>query len=90
MAKPHKIERLYAWIATDESGEDGIPALATPQGTMPMIGSDKARIESLRPRAEALAREEGYPVKLVEFTRMVVLETFEGAPGGGKSLPKHH
>lgn len=79
MAKPHKIERLYAWIATDATGEDGIPAFNGPGGPMPLVGSDKARIESLRPVAEQLVALEGYPVRLVEFTGMVVLETLAGA-----------
>jgi hypothetical protein len=75
MSKPHKIERLYAWIATDATGEDGIPAMPGPNSTMiPLVGSDKARIESLRPFAEAYAHRDGYPVRLVEFTRMIELE----------------
>lgn len=78
MAKPHKIERLYAWIVTDRTGEDGVPAIAGPHGPIPMVGSDKARIESLRPVAEQLNHNEGYPVRLVEFTGMVVLETLPG------------
>lgn len=85
MSKPHKIERLYAWIATDATGEDGVPAIAGPHGPIPMVGSDKARIESLRPAAEQLNRDEGYPVRLVEFTGMVVLETL---PGRG-TPPRH-
>jgi hypothetical protein len=43
-----------------------------------LIGSDKARIESFRAVAESLNRIEGYPVRLVEFTGMVVLETLPG------------
>ncbi len=85
MTKPHKIERLYAWIATDATGEDGIPAMRSGDVAMPLIGSDKDRIESLRPYAEAIALREGYPIRLVEFTTMVVLETL---PGSGK-VPKH-
>lgn len=85
MTKPHKIERLYAWITTDATGEDGIPAMNLGGVPMPMIGSDKARIESLRPHAEALALVEGYPIRLVEFTTMVVLETM---PARGE-VPKH-
>jgi hypothetical protein len=81
MTKPHRIERLYAWIVTDASGEDGIPAIHGPNGAaLPMVGSDKTRIESFRPLAEDLARREGFPLRLVQFTGMVVLETY--LPGG--------
>lgn len=84
--KPHRIERLYAWIVKDATGEDGVPAFRGADGAaMPMIGSDKERIESLRPLVERLNREEGYPVRLVEFTAMVVLETIPGRD----DLPRH-
>ena len=85
MAKPHKIERIYAWVATDSTGEDGIPAFNGPLGPVPMVGSDKARIESLRTFAEALNQRHGHPVRLVEFTSMVVLETMPGS-----STPPRH
>ena len=79
MAKPHKIERLYAWIVTEPDGEDGIPAFRGSDGVaMPMVGSDKDRIESLRPRAMRIAHDLKMPVKLVEFTGMVVLEAHKG------------
>ncbi|MES2712013.1 MAG: hypothetical protein V4653_10555 [Pseudomonadota bacterium] len=83
--KPHRIERLYAWIATDADGEDGIPAFQGPEGMMPLVGSDKVRIESLRSVAEQLVALEGYPVRLVEFTSMVVLETLPGS-----ATPQRH
>lgn len=78
--KPHKIERLYAWVVTHADGEDGIPAVASAHGPLPLVGSDKARIESFRSVAEALARTGPGPVRLVEFSAMVVLETI---PAGG-------
>lgn len=81
MTKPHKIERLYAWIVTDDTGEDGIPAMASSMGPMPLIGSDKARIESLRPAAMAAARSGNMPLRLVEFTGAVTLEEIHAAPG---------
>jgi len=78
MPKPHHIERLYAWIVTDATGEDGIPAVDLNGAPMPLVGSDKARIESFRPVAERFAKVEGFPVRLVEFTGAVVLETLPG------------
>lgn len=75
--KPHKITELYAWICTDASGEDGIPA-TWPDATgmvMPLIGSDKERIESLRAMALSITTTRGFPVRLCKFSQMEVLET---------------
>ena len=76
-AKPHKIERLYAWIATHRDGEEGVPATLDPGtgGPLPLIGSDRERIESLREVARAcLRRPEISGVRLVCFDRLVELE----------------
>jgi hypothetical protein len=83
-----KIERLYAWIATDAEGQDGVPAVMGSGVALPLVGADKARIESFRPEAEDLAHNAGFRVRLVEFTQMVVLETLT-PPGGvtGKRDP---
>lgn len=75
---PQKIERLYAWICTEPDGGHGIPALKTAGGmAMPMIGSDVVRIQDLRPWAEMVRKEKGYPVELVEFSVRTVLEVLE-------------
>lgn len=78
--KPQRIERLYAWIASRDDGQDGIPAVMSLAGPMPLVGADKDRIESFRRVAEASLGvvDEGatvIQVSLVEFTGMVVLET---------------
>ena len=52
------------------------PLLTTPL-IMPMIGSDLIRIESLRPYAEDIRMNKGYPMELVEFSGRKVLETLE-------------
>ena len=84
--KPQKIARLYAWIVTHEDGEEGVPAISTPIGALPMIGADKARIESLRAHAMAslgildpIDQGHGRTVKLrlVRFDRLVLLETHD-------------
>jgi len=76
--KPRRIERLYAWICTEPDGGHGIPALKMPDDViMPMIGSDLIRIESLRPYAEDIRMNKGYPMELVEFSGRKVLETLE-------------
>jgi len=68
-----KIERLYAWIATEPDGGEGVCSMQLGDMHMPLIGADTARIESLAPQAAMIARTSGYPVRLVEFsTRRVI------------------
>jgi hypothetical protein len=74
--KPHKIERLYAWIATHADGEEGVPAIQGPDGTiLPLVGSDRERIESLREAARDAARNLNVvSVRLVCFDHLIELE----------------
>jgi len=69
------IERLYAWVATEPDGGEGLCSVTTlALGTMPLIGADRERIESLRPHAEITRKLTGYPVRLVRFLRTDVME----------------
>ena len=76
------ITEMWVWVCTESEGEEGIPAIQTWQGPMPLVGADRERIESLRPYAESVALELGLPVKLVRFTGMEVLEHIEAAKKG--------
>jgi hypothetical protein len=70
-----KIERLYAWVATEPDGGEGVCSMLLGGVQMPLIGADMARVESLAPHAALVARMSGYPVRLVEFsTRRVLRE----------------
>jgi hypothetical protein len=63
------IEAIYAWVATEPDGGEGICS-AQQLGSnlvMPLVGADIDRIKSLRPHAEAVRRITGYPVRLVRF-----------------------
>ncbi len=73
-----KITELYAWVCTEPSGDEGVPAIDGGNGTvLPMMGADRERIESLRLHAKAVAHVMGLPVKLCLFTGMQVLEEHE-------------
>lgn len=82
--EPKAIDEMWAWICTEPDGGEGIPALQGPDGPMPMIGADRARIESLRPWAASVANELGLPVRLVRFTGMEVLDRIEPAIKAGR------
>jgi hypothetical protein len=62
-----RIERLYAWVATEPDGGEGIVSGRFGDMLMPLIGADGARIESFRSLAESVSAATGYPVHLVEF-----------------------
>jgi hypothetical protein len=79
--KPQKIDALYAWIATEPDGGEGVCAVSLPSrhGIMmhPLVGADRGRIESHRADAEFLRRTTGYPIRLVRFQ---VREELEALP----------
>ena len=63
-----RIDSLYAFVAEDTgSGDEGIIGAKTAEGWMPLVGADMARVKSLRPLAEAIARETGKTIKLLHF-----------------------
>lgn len=74
-ATGQKIEKLYAWVATGPDGGEGICSSLLPSGLqLPLIGADRARIESLRQWAEAIHDGTGYPVQLRLFSAMTVID----------------
>lgn len=80
-----KIEQIYAFIAEEEPGDEGITAQLTPSGWMPMIGADMDRAESLREMAQKLADAGGKPIRLVKFETRSEIEVINpaGPPDGG-------
>jgi hypothetical protein len=72
-----KIARLYAWIATEPDGGEGVCAMLLQGRWTPLIGADGERIQSLRDHAGQIARETGYPVALKVFGEGVVIDRIE-------------
>lgn len=66
-ADPTKVHEMYAYVAEDESGEEGIIAYPSAYGPMPMIGADRERMRSLRSFAEDAAQVRGKPVELRRY-----------------------
>lgn len=80
---PQKIEELFAWVATETDGSDGIMAAPMPiQGQMmlvPLVGADRVRVECYRATAEAIRRRrlsdgDRVLVRLMRFSTAAVLE----------------
>jgi hypothetical protein len=76
-----KIDRLYAWTALDPDDNGGEGIIGGPVGPggmqVPLIGADKARMESYRPVAEMIADALGVTVRLKVFGQGVVIDEIE-------------
>jgi hypothetical protein len=68
------IDRLYAWVATEPDGGEGICSMQFGDTHMPLIGADRARIESLRLSAQQVRQLSGCTIRLVEFSTRTVIE----------------
>jgi len=69
------IERLFAFVAVDAEGGEGVVGVPHPFfGIVPAIGADEARVRSLRPAVEELQRITGKRIQLVMFSTRTVIE----------------
>lgn len=68
------IDALYAWVATEPDGGEGVCSAQIGDVHFPLVGADMDRIKSFRAAAEAIHRLTGYPVRLVRFSRREDLE----------------
>ena len=71
---PKTIDALYAWVATEPSGDEGVCGAQIGDTHYPLVGADIDRVKSLRGHAELLREATGYPVRLVRFSRREDLE----------------
>ena len=71
---PKKIVEMYAFIATDNNGDEGITAMLVGDKWLPMVGADMDRIESLRKIAVMMAGKHGAKITLAKFTVRTDLE----------------
>lgn len=62
-----RIDEIWAFVSVDETGE-GLCAIPTAGGLMPMIAADKARLESLKAMASQIAKMSGKTVKLIKLS----------------------
>ena len=70
-----RIDCMYAFVAEDSEPEDeGIIGMQTDDGWLPLVGADMARVESLKPVAQAIAQATGKRVKLLHFAQRKEVE----------------
>ena len=80
MTKPEpgqKISKIYAWIGTGPDGGEGVLVAIGDGKRFPMLGADRARVESWRSAAEEVSRIMGVPVRLKVFGDGVVIDEIE-------------
>ena len=63
-----KITELYAFIAKDEEGQEGLCAFEVGGLMMPMVAADFARVESLMKVAIEMVEHTGTQIAIYKFT----------------------
>ena len=71
------INALMAFVACDENGNEGLIAMKSPQGAMPMVCADSRVMHQMRPAAQQIAERTGMKIKLLRFAVREELETIE-------------
>ena len=66
--KGFRITEIHAITGIGEDDEEGIPAIMTTDGPLPLIASDHVRLEQLKLMAQALADQTGQSYKVVRFS----------------------
>jgi hypothetical protein len=71
-----RITEIFAFIAEDTGPEDeGVTAMSIGPLMLPMVGADEARVRSLMPKAQEIARITGKTIRLMRFSGRQVLKT---------------
>jgi hypothetical protein len=78
-AAGHRAGEMFAFIAINEQGDEGLLGVMAPAGYLKFVASRKELIETMRPYAEEIARTTRQRVVL---RRYVVAEDLEELPHG--------
>lgn len=84
-----RIRTLRVFVTRDGTGE-GVLAFRDERGTwQPMVAADDDRVESLKPIAQAIVKETGKAVYLLQFSKRETVETFEPEVAEGQPPGVH-
>lgn len=70
MGSGHVITELFAFIAEEREGDEGV--VATPVGdddNIPLVAADRTRMEALIPFAQAIANQSGMSIKVIRLSQ---------------------
>lgn len=70
------LDNLFAVISKDETGE-GICAMMTPSGGMPMVFGHERMLEMTKKFAKQIAKETGKELRIVKYSKTEVLEVIK-------------
>ena len=62
-----KIDRIWAFVAVDDNGDEGIMSALMGEVHMPLIGADMDRVNQLRGHAELISKLSGVRYELRYF-----------------------
>ena len=80
-----KIDEMWAYIAEDQGPDDeGVVGHQVGDWMFPLVGADKAQMDSLKLVAQSICNTTGKAIKLVKFTQRTDLELLEPR----KTLPR--
>lgn len=65
---PDKIESMYAFVATEDDGTEGVMGANVGGQWFPFVGADLSRVKSLYPIAKNVSKTIGKPFKILHFT----------------------
>lgn len=73
-----RIDEVYVFVSIDETGEGVCAAPIMGAGSLvPLIAADEARMKSLIPWAQKIARLSGKQVKLIKLSQRSELMSFQ-------------
>lgn len=76
MPEPFQITELYAFIATDKNGVEGVCAAFTGTGWLPLVGADMTRVDIIKRTWLPDLLAAGHDVRLCHFTTRREVEHF--------------
>lgn len=78
------IEKMYAFIVKDTPEGEGLAAIFTPNGWMPLVGADIKRVNALRPAAQDLVNHTKKEITLCYFSERTEIEIIKPNGNDGK------
>ena len=80
------IDSIWVWISEDATGEGviAVPLMGPDFGPVPLIAADKARLDDLRPWAEAMGKRTKKRVKLIRLSHREDVEVIN-PPGSSRA-----
>lgn len=72
-----KVEAMYGFFSVDpRDGNEGLVAFKTPEGFMPLVGADLARVEAWKKYVEKICKDTNVSIRLYKFGNKELLQEF--------------